>query len=393
MGVVPVEAGDGLRARLLAGVERIRPILAAQCEAEEQQARLSRASADALYDAGVLHMKAPRVLGGEEADLVTQYEVIEAVSRINPAAGWCTMTGATSIAIPGAFLSNEGVATMFGEGRMPRAALVVMPSGRAVPVEGGFRLTGRWAFASGVHHAEWVAVHALVTVDDDAPPILHMLVFSATAVELHDNWQVLGLRGTGSCDVSVNDLFVPAAMAWNVPGQPPQRGGPLYRLGIPAFVAYEHAAFATGLARRALDTLTETAISKKRGYGPGAVSLADRAAVQRLIGHSELRLRAARGLALDVNARVMEVVERDNSVPSQLALETRAAAVYCTEIAVDIISQAFRYSGAAAIYEQSIMQRCLRDITVAAQHLMVSDVAYELLGKTYLAFEDINPMA
>ena len=107
----------------------------------------------------------------------------------------------------------------------------------------------------------------------------------------------------------------------------------------------------------------------------------------------ELRLRAARGLALDVNARVMEVVERDNSVPSQLALETRAAAVYCTEIAVDIISQAFRYSGAAVIYEQSIMQRCLRDITVAAQHLMVSDVAYELLGKTYLAFEGINPMA
>jgi len=244
-----------------------------------------------------------------------------------------------------------------------------------------------------VHHAEWVAVHALVMVDDDAPPILHMLVFPATAVELHDNWQVLGLRGTGSCDISVNDLFVPAAMAWNVPGQPPQRGGPLYRLGIPAFVAYEHAAFATGLARRALDALTETAISKKRGYGPGAVSLADRAAVQRLIGHSELRLRAARGLALDVNARVMEVVERDNSVPSQLALETRAAAVYCTEIAVDIISQAFRYSGAAAIYEQSIMQRCLRDITVAAQHLMVSDVAYELLGKTYLAFEGINPMA
>jgi indole-3-acetate monooxygenase len=393
MGVEPTEAGDGLGARLLAGVERIRPILAEQCEAEERQAQLSCASADALYDAGVLRMKAPRVLGGGEADLVTQYEVIEAVSRINPAAGWCGMVGATSIAIPGAFLSDEGVATMFGAGRMPRGALLVMPSARAVPVEGGFRLTGRWAFASGVHHAEWVAAHALVPAGEDVSPALHMLVFPADAVELHNNWQVLGLRGTGSCDISVSDLFVPASMAWNVAIQPPQRGGPLYRLGIPAFVANEHAAFATGLARRALDALTETAINKKRGYGPGAVSLSDRAAVQRLIGHRELRLRAARGLALDVNARAMEVVERGESVPPQLALETRAAAVYCTEIAVDIISQAFRYSGAAAIYEKSIMQRCLRDITVAAQHLMVSDVAYELLGKTHLAFEGINPMA
>jgi alkylation response protein AidB-like acyl-CoA dehydrogenase len=384
----------GLRERLLAGVEHIRPILAAQCELEEQQAHLSRASSDALHDTGILQMKAPEVLGGGEADLVTQYEVIEAVSRINPAAGWCTMVGATSIAIPGAFLSDEGVTAMFGDGRMPRGAILVMPSGRAVPVDGGFRLTGRWAFASGVHHAEWVAAQALVmTSGGDALPALYMLVFPADSIELHDNWQVLGLRGTGSCDISVSDLFVPAAMAWNVATQPPQRGGPLYRLGIPAFVANEHAAFATGLARRALDVLTETAINKRRGYGPGAVSLADRAAVQRLIGHSELCLRAARGLALDVNVQAMETVLRGETLSPKLALETRAAAVYCTEVAVDIISQAFRYSGAAAIYEKSVMQRCLRDINVAAQHLMVSEVAYELLGKTHLAFEGVNPMA
>jgi alkylation response protein AidB-like acyl-CoA dehydrogenase len=385
--------GCGLRARLLAGVERIRPILLAQCEVEEQQAQLSRASSDALYDAGILQMKAPEVLGGGEADLVTQYEVIEAVSRINPAAGWCSMVGATSVALPGAFLSDEGVARMFGGGRMPRGAGLIMPTGRAVPVEGGFRLTGRWAFASGVHHAEWVAAHALVTSGDDGRHALHMLVFPAESVELHDNWQVLGLRGTGSCDISVSDLFVPAAMAWNVETQPVQRGGPLYRLGIPAFVAYEHAAFATGLARRALDVLIETAINKKRGYGPGAVSLADRAAVQRLIGHSELRLRAARGLALDVNAQAMETVLRGEALPPKLALETRVAAVYCTEVVADIISQAFRYCGAAAIYEKNVMQRCLRDINVAAQHLMVSEIAYELLGKTHLGFEGVNPMA
>ena len=116
------EAAGELRERLLASVEHIRPILAAQCEMEEQQAYLSRASSDALYNAGILQMKVPEVLGGGEADLVTQYEVIEAVSRINPAAGWCSMVGATSIALPGAFLSDEGVARMFGGGQRLNAS-------------------------------------------------------------------------------------------------------------------------------------------------------------------------------------------------------------------------------------------------------------------------------
>ncbi len=381
-----------LRDRLMSGVNAIKETLAAQCDVEDQQGYLTRASSDALYETGILHMKAPAVLGGGEADLLTQYEVIEAVSRINPAAGWCTMVGATSLGIPGAFLPDEGVAQMFADGKLPRGAILIMPSGRAVPVEGGYRLSGRWAFASGVQHAEWISVHALVESAAGDPPALHMLTFPAHQARLHDNWQVLGLRGTGSCDISVEEIFVPASLAWNVETQEPRRGGALYRLGIPAFVANEHAAFATGVARRALDLLTGIAINKRRGYGPGAVSLADRPAIQRLIGHSELRLRAARDLALAINREAMDVVEEGGTPDARLALQTRASAVYCTEVAEDIISQAFRYAGAAAIYEQSVMQRCLRDINVAAQHLAVSEVSYELLGKTYLGFEDVMPM-
>ena len=380
------------RDRLLAGVAQIREQLAVQCEIEERQGYLTRASSDALYEAGILQMKAPAVLGGGEADLVTQYEVIEEISRINPAAGWCTMVGATSLAIPGAFLPDEGIARMFADDHMPRGAILIMPSGTAVPVAGGYRLSGRWSFASGVQHAEWIAVNALVSADGSAAPALHMFCFPAYEARLHDNWQVIGLRGTGSCDISVADLFVPEYSTWNVETQAPRRGGALYRLGIPAFVANEHAAFASGVARRALDLLTHTAVAKKRGYGPGAASLADRAAVQRLIGRGELSLRAARGLALAINEQAMDVVNRGDSPDTRLALETRAVACYCTEVAEDIISQAFRYSGAAAIFEKSAMQRCLRDINVAAQHLAVSEISYELLGQTHLGFEDVQPM-
>jgi alkylation response protein AidB-like acyl-CoA dehydrogenase len=382
----------GVRNKLLAAVDRIRDLLDAENEAQERNAELSRASSNALYEAGILKMKLPAVLGGFEADLVTQFEVIEALSTISPAAGWCAMVGATSIGMPGAFLSDAGIAQMFADGDVPRGAILIMPSGQATPVAGGFRLSGRWAFASGVQHAQWVAAHGLMRVTPDAPPLLHMFVFPASSITIHDNWQVLGLRGTGSCDISVEDIFVPAELAWDVAAQPPQRGGALYRLGIPAFVAYEHAGFATGVARRALDTLTKLAIEKKRGYGPGALSLADRPAVQRLLGHSDLRLRAARALAVDLNQQAMDVVERGETPSARLALELRSSACYCTEVALDIVNQAFRYAGAGAIFESSVMQRCLRDINVAAQHLMVSEIAYELLGKTHLGFDDVQPM-
>lgn len=379
-----------LRERLLDAVEGIGPVLEAQAAGEDAAGSLSRESSDALYEAGLLQMKLPAVLGGAEADLVTQFEVIEAVSMRNPAAGWCLMVGATSLATPGVFLPDAGIEDMFADGRIPRGAILIMPSGCAVREGGGYRLSGRWAFASGVRHAEWIAAHALVDGDDG--PVLHMFVFPAGEATQHDNWQVAGLRGTGSCDISVDDILVPAHRSWAVPGATAKRGGALYRIGIPGFVAYEHAAFATGTARRALDALTALAIGKKRGYGPDAVTIADRGVIQRAIGRGELALRAARALALDVNAEVMRVAEAGETIDPQLSLELRGAAVYCTDVATDIVTEAFRHAGAGAIYNGSVLQACLRDINVAAQHQMVNQSAYELLGQVHLGFDDINVM-
>ncbi len=380
------------RETLLASVARIKDTLVAQIATEEADARLSRASADALYDTGILHMKLPRVLGGHEADLVTQFEVLEAVASINPAAGWCAMVGATSLAMPGAFLPERGIERMFAHGRIPRGAIVIMPTGEGTPVAGGYRLTGRWAFASGIHHAEWVSANALVRDAPDAPPRLHMFTFPAANATIHNNWQVLGLRGTGSCDIAVDDIFIPADCAWDVERQSPRRGGALYRLGIPAFVAYEHAAFATGVARHALDALSRIANTKKRGYAADAKSLGDRESLQRFLGHGDMKLRAARALAIELNTQAMTTIESDPALPATLALELRASAVYCTEVATEIVGQAFRFAGAASIFEGSDLQRCLRDINVAGQHLLVSDKTYELLGQSRLGVANISPM-
>lgn len=387
----PPEDRAAKRGRLLAAVADAADTLAAAAAGEEEAGRLSDASVDALYGAGVLAMKAPACLGGGEADPVTQFEVLEAVSAVNASAGWCSMVGATSLGMPGAFLPDEGVANMFGGSRLPRGAIVIMPAGVATRVDGGYRVSGRWSFASGIHHAEWITATARIVGEDGSVEIV-MLVFPAIEATLHDNWQVAGLKGTGSCDFTVEDLFVPAEMSWTVADTPPRRGGPLYTLGIPAFVANEHAAFALGVARAALDTLVETAAAKSRGYGAAASKLARRATVQRAIGHAEMALGAARAHALALNEEAWACACAGEDVPGRLSAALRASATYCTEVATEVVTTAFRYTGAGAVYAQHRLQRCLRDVNVAAQHLLVSDRSYENLGQFALGLEDADPM-
>ena len=382
---------DKKRQVLLAAVTRVRDTLLAGADAAEAHATLPLATVQALDDTGLLALKLPAVLGGAEADLVTQLEVLEAVSYIDTSAGWCTLIGASAIAAPGAFLVDEAIAQIFAGGRVPRAAGAFMPSGRAVPVDGGYRVSGRWAFVSGIRYAQWVSATARVVRDGAAVPALRRMVMPVRAVQIHDNWQAMGLQGTGSCDFSVTDLFVPEPFSWDVQRGRPQRGGPLYRLGMPAFVANEHVAFALGVGRRALDALCDLAQSRQRGYGQ-ASPLAARHAVQRALGEGELRLQAARALALATYEKAWATVCAGQALAPHVQAELRSVATFATEVAVDVTTQAFRYSGGTALYRTSVLQRCLRDINAAAQHLMVSDAAYENYGQCLLGLPDADPM-
>ena len=376
---------------LLKAVEGVRDTLLAGAAEAEATATLPPATVQALDNAGLLALKLPAVLGGAEADMVTQLEVLEALTYIDTSAGWCTLIGAASIALPAAFLGDEAVAQMFAGGRVPRAAGILMPGGRAVPVDGGYRVSGRWAFASGIRHAQWVSAAARVIPEGNAAPALRLMVMPVPAVHIHDNWQVMGLQGTGSCDFSVTDLFVPECFSWDIQQARPQRGGPLYRLGLPAFVANEHVAFALGVGRRALDTLCDLAQSKQRGYGQ-ASPLAARSAVQRAIGESELRLGAVRALALECYEEAWAVVCAEQTLSPRLQAKLRGVATLATEVAVDVTTQMFRYSGGTALFATNVLQRCLRDINAAAQHLMVSDVVYENYGQFLLGLPDAHPM-
>jgi alkylation response protein AidB-like acyl-CoA dehydrogenase len=265
-----------------------------------------------------------------------------------------------------------------------------MPTGTATPVDGGYRLTGRWPFASGVRHAEWLTAGVMVRRGEREAGERHIAVIPAAAATIHDNWQVAGLEGTGSSDFSVTDGFVPAAFVWSV-AAPPRRGGALFRLGMPAFVAYEHVAFALGVGRRALEAAAALALTKARGIVT-ASPLSGRAAFQALIGEGEIRLRAARAGAVELFEGAWAAVGAGQTLSRRQQAELRSVATHATETAVDVVTGLFRAAGGGALYRSGVLQRCLRDINAGAQHFMVSDSAYERLGQILLGFPDVDPM-
>jgi indole-3-acetate monooxygenase len=378
------------RHALLDAVAGIRDVLVASASESERTATLAPAAVEALERSGLLALKLPAALGGAEADPVTQIDVIEAVSAIDAAAGWCLMVGATTLALPGTFLGDEAVATMFAGRRIPRAAGCYMPTGHAVETRGGYRISGRWAFASGIRHAAWVSGTARVVRDGRPSAARRVFVVPTAAVEIHDTWQVAGLRGTGSCDFSVRELVVDEPFTWDMEGAVPRRGGALYRLGMPGFVANEHAAFALGVARRALDAVVALASTKGRGITP--TLLGERPTFQRFVGGAEARLRAARALAVEANEAAWQTVAAGGRLTPRQHAELRAVAVHATEAALDVVTGSFRYAGGAALYDTSVLQACLRDLNAAAQHFMVSDSAYEALGQFVLGQSSAEPM-
>ena len=376
---------------LMDAVDSVRETLEAGALEGEETATLPGASVDALYDSGLFRLKLPHVLGGAEADLVTQLDVLEAVSRIDASAGWCLMIGAASLGSLGAFLPDEAIEELFVNGNPPRTAGVFAPFGSAVPVDGGYLLSGRWRFGSGIRHSQWVSAGARVVTEQEGYPRQVRTVVPTTEVNIHDNWEVMGLRGTGSCDFSAEGLFVPDRFAWDVSATEPRRGGALYRLGRPGFVTNEHSAFALGVGRRALDAVTDVAQSKVRGYNSGNL-LAHRPAFQRALSEGNLKLRAARALNVEVLEEAWQTASNGQTPGPAMQAQMRSVATYTTDVAADVVSQAFRYGGGAALFTSSVLQRCLRDINAAAQHQMVSDTAYENHGQFLLDLPDASVM-
>jgi alkylation response protein AidB-like acyl-CoA dehydrogenase len=385
---------EAKRRVLLDAVDEVREAAVAGADEAERIGRLPPAVVKALDDSGLFGLKLPAELGGAEADPVTQIDVIEKMAYIEPAVGWCMFIGATSVGWPGAFLPDESLGRVFNSDHIPHVAGVGGVRGRGVAVDGGYQISGRFQFASGIGHAEWLVGGA--AIQDEAGETVEQRFFLIPVDQAvkHDNWQVAGLKGTSSGDFSLDAVFVPTEMTWDwqdLAQGNPQRGGAIFHLGMPGFTANEHAAFALGVGRRALDLVIETAQSKMRGHGAAATLVGHRPVFQRFVGEADLRLRAARALVCQLHEKAYQEVSAGRSVEPALATELRAVGVLATETAVDVARDAMKYGGGSALFLDNMLQRCFRDVVASGQHLAVSDTAYESQGMFKLGLGENVP--
>ncbi|HEX4289816.1 MAG TPA: acyl-CoA dehydrogenase family protein [Trebonia sp.] len=403
---------SSLREELLAGIRSHREQFEAAGDRAEELRTLPNDAVATLRALGLFWVKTPAELGGTPLAPVEFSDVIEELAYIDTSTAWAAMIGAGCNGLAGGWLPEAGARRIFGPatgsggptaggpvsgGRpLPVIAGQLAPRGTGAPTAGGYLVHGRWAFSSGIVHADWLigafkadgVVGGAGSADEtDGGPagtgFGRMIVFAVPKAEAEviDNWHVAGLQGTGSLDFSLDGTFVPAELTYEL-GSPAVRGGELFRLGMPAFVSNEVPPLAIGLARRAIDDITELAAHTARF--PGGPTVSERAVFHHELGRAEVRVRAARAVHREAMAAAFSsaVAGRAPSEDQQLAITT--ASVYAVETCADVVSELFKFGGGRALALSNPMQRHLRNVLAARQHVALSEENYEAAGRYLL---------
>jgi alkylation response protein AidB-like acyl-CoA dehydrogenase len=369
--------------RIARGVEpRSREIEAAR--------RLPQDIADELAAAGLYGLLTPRRYGGAELHPRDFVGVVERLARSDAAVAWCCFI-ACNAGVLAAYLPADGAAPRFGRPGL-KAAGVFAPRGRARPATlggvDGYRVSGRWAWGSGAHNADVISGGCLVhgPGDDDAPrrlpdgsPYVLSVLFERSQVRLLDNWDSVGLCGTGSGEFEVDDAFVPAQRTASL-FEAPVVDGTLYRFPVFGLLAVSIAAVSAGIARRAIDEFVAVAA----GTVPqgGQRTLAERATVQQALAQAEAGLRSARAFLVEAIDAAWDAAATGGAMAVGPRRDLRLAATHLAHASARVVDRMYTLAGGSAVFAQSPLQRCLRDVHVATQHLMVGEGTWELVGRS-----------
>jgi alkylation response protein AidB-like acyl-CoA dehydrogenase len=380
-------AAEASSASLLGRVQTIRPIIQEHAANGEQERHLSKPTVEAMAKAGLFRVWLPKAFGGLEIDPVNAMRMIEEISRVDSAAGW-NLQIAISVTIFLVWFPDDAVQEILTENREVIMGGTLFPPGHAVPVEGGYRLTGRWPFVSGCRDCSWFLGPSFVVDDRGSPkcgengePLQFLMIYRAKEAQLIDTWHTIGMRGTGSHDIAVQDLFVPHRRA--VLLAPLQtRGkafeGPLYRLTIwPAIAAL--APPALGIARSAIDALCDLAKQKTPHYTRS--TLRERPVVQMQVGEAEALLGAARAYLYESLADAWNTALEGQPLSLKQKIKIQLATSYAIRAAADAVDLVHRAAGTTAIRQNHPFERHFRDVHVITQHAFGSTSRYESVGK------------
>jgi|TARA_B100001964_G_C14215888_1_gene592784 alkylation response protein AidB-like acyl-CoA dehydrogenase len=355
----------------------------------DSQRHLSNEVAMAMANEGLYRIAAPRSVGGGEYHPTTQIQTIEAVSRLDGATGWNLMIGVEVMGILGAVFPREVVQKLFADPDLIIAG-ALNPLGHAVRTDGGFRVTGQWPFASGVHNASYFWGQSIVfenddRVTDEMGPVTCESLIARDEFDIIDTWQVSGLRGSGSHDVSVSDVFVPDERISSVARNPLQEDGTLYRLPLHSRLAYNKVGVATGITRAAIDHFMDLAMDKTpRGT---AGKLRERVDAQLAVAEAEYLLETARSYVFDRVSDIWDTVDQGDPPTTRQKALLQLACSGAASTAVKAVEKIVAAAGATANFTSSPLERCMRDVLVVRQHIMVSPQFKENIGRALLGLE------
>jgi alkylation response protein AidB-like acyl-CoA dehydrogenase len=327
----------------------------------EKLNQLAAPVVEALHREKLFAMWVPRgIAGGAELDPIDSLKVIESVSYGDPSTGWVLMAASLAIGTGAAYLEEAAVSQLFDGGRLPVIAGQGTRAGKAIPADGGFRISGSWSFASGIKHA--THIHTLAVIEGTGEPRIFVLPVSQAT--LIDNWDVMGLRATGSIDYKIDDAFVAEPYTHFAVTDVPKRGGALYTLGIIGFATMCHSGWACGIGRRMLDEMSAIVRSKVGRAG----SMADSDAFQEGYAKAEMTYRSAHALVFEAWEDVSETLRRGNKVSTRQHTLIRLAMANITWSAQEVAAFVYKTAGTVAL-RAGTLQRLFRDMHAGTQHI------------------------
>lgn len=344
----------------------------------DRAGRIAEPVVEALYASGAISVFTPRELGGAEMTPRQSMDLFRTLSYADPSTGWVTMALGLATGLAGAFFGRDAAEELFATPRLGIAGQGTRP-GRAVPVDGGHLVSGQWAFASGIKHATHLHTAAADTVTGES----RFFIVPVEQVTFIENWDVLGLRGTGSIDYTLTDVFVPADHSYPSLSTEPVTGGDLYRIGIGNFASLNHGAWALGVGRRLLDELS--AVVRAKAGQPGGQASSDSFAEQ--YAAAEVRLRAAQALLYEVWEEIEAVLAAGDAVPLRLETLNRVALNNATWSTHAIAEFVYRSGGTGALRSGTI-QRLFRDVHGGTQHISSSPMIMQSAGRELAGLAD-----
>ncbi|MEX2206426.1 MAG: acyl-CoA dehydrogenase family protein [Myxococcota bacterium] len=367
-------------------VERARalqPLVRSFAERADAERRLPIELVRALASAGLFRIAAARSCGGVEADPREQILAIEAISEADGAAGWTLMIGIECVGMASAWLHPDVAEEVIAKHPEVVFSGALNPLGRATPVDGGYRVSGQWPFASGCQHSDWFWGQCVVQ-GEPKPRLVEVLVPRAD-YRVVDTWNVAGMRGSGSHDVAVDDVFVPERFTTHTLYERTRETGPLFRFPSFSRLAYNKVGVATGIARAAIEDFIALASQKTPRASPKP--LAERPYAQVALADAETRLRSARAFVFEAVDDVWQTTlaggEATRKQRAIVQLACSQAMTACSR-AVELVYAA---AGTTPNFLSSPLERRMRDVHVVGQHIMVSPGLVEPATRVLLGLE------